>query len=330
MPRDLEGLADLVVLTVKNAMAPYQERIALLEKDNADLRAQLAVVPTLRDRVVAVETKSAMPLPAPVIPEPADLSPIQERIMLLEKDTADVRAQLAVVSDLRDRVVVVETKAAMPLPQPVEKPEPVDLTPLIERVVAAEVGMSGLRERFATLETKEQPTADGLSAADVDLRIGDRLTPIQSLIADARERLAAVEVRQPIPGPAGKDGKDGVDGKDGAPGRDGQDGTGWDGLIVEPAGERGFTFKSFRGDRVTDHGTFAMPTPVYRDVYRDGTTYERGEMVTYGGSMWHCNESTRTKPGDGLKAWTLVVKRGRDGKDGRDAMDPVPVVSIKR
>jgi hypothetical protein len=30
-----------------------------------------------------------------------------------------------------------------------------------------------------------------------------------------------------------------------------------------------------------------------------------------------------------LKAWTLIVKRGRDGKDGRDAVT-TPVVAIGR
>ena len=61
----------------------------------------------------------------------------------------------------------------------------------------------------------------------------------------------------------------------------------------------------------------------------DGKTYERGDGVTWAGSEWHCNEPTTTKPGDGSKAWTLKVKRGRDGKDGRDAMT-APVLSVKR
>jgi hypothetical protein len=50
-------------------------------------------------------------------------------------------------------------------------------------------------------------------------------------------------------------------------------------------------------------------------------------MVTSGGSCWHCNEPTTTKPGEGSKAWRLMVKRGRDGKDGLNA-PTVPVVKI--
>jgi hypothetical protein len=55
----------------------------------------------------------------------------------------------------------------------------------------------------------------------------------------------------------------------------------------------------------------------YQGVYQDGKAYELGDVTTWAGSTWHCNEPTETKPGDGSKAWTLMVKRGRDGKDGK-------------
>jgi hypothetical protein len=55
----------------------------------------------------------------------------------------------------------------------------------------------------------------------------------------------------------------------------------------------------------------------YQGVYVEGKSYDVGELVTWGGSMWHANELTETKPGDGSKAWTLTCKRGRDGKDGK-------------
>jgi hypothetical protein len=65
-------------------------------------------------------------------------------------------------------------------------------------------------------------------------------------------------------------------------------------------------------------GKDGMPGLEYCGVFSDGQTYDRGQLVTYAGATWHCNESTPTKPGDGSKAWTLMVKRGRDGKDGKD------------
>lgn len=58
-----------------------------------------------------------------------------------------------------------------------------------------------------------------------------------------------------------------------------------------------------------------LPTTRYRGVYRDGEGYDLGDMATWGGSVWHCNGTTREQPGSS-PAWTLAVKRGRDGKDG--------------
>jgi hypothetical protein len=42
--------------------------------------------------------------------------------------------------------------------------------------------------------------------------------------------------------------------------------------------------------------------------------YHEGNLVTHDGSMWHCNRETDSKPGQS-DAWTLCVKRGRDGRD---------------
>ena len=89
------------------------------------------------------------------------------------------------------------------------------------------------------------------------------------------ERVVALETRPPQPGPAGQDGAPGPPGKDGADGKPGLE---------------------------------------YRGVFVEGQTYERGDLVTWGGSAWHCNETTTIRPGDGAKAWTLMVKRGRDSK----------------
>ena len=55
----------------------------------------------------------------------------------------------------------------------------------------------------------------------------------------------------------------------------------------------------------------------YQGVFQDGKSYDPGDVVTWGGSAWHANEPTVSKPGESAKAWTLVVKRGRDGKDGK-------------
>jgi hypothetical protein len=65
-------------------------------------------------------------------------------------------------------------------------------------------------------------------------------------------------------------------------------------------------------------GKDGAPGLEYCGVFADGQVYNVGQIVTAGGSAWHCNEATTTRPGDGAKAWTLMVKRGRDyGKDGK-------------
>jgi hypothetical protein len=47
-----------------------------------------------------------------------------------------------------------------------------------------------------------------------------------------------------------------------------------------------------------------------------GGPYKRGNFVTHQGSLWHCNLDTENKPGKDPVAWTLCVKRGKDGFDG--------------
>ena len=64
-------------------------------------------------------------------------------------------------------------------------------------------------------------------------------------------------------------------------------------------------------------------------MYQDGKSYDVGQITTWGGASWHANTATTSKPGDGSKDWTLMVKRGRDGKDGRDA-EVMPVVKVGR
>ena len=56
------------------------------------------------------------------------------------------------------------------------------------------------------------------------------------------------------------------------------------------------------------------PALRYRGAYEDGAEYDVGEFVTDGGSVWHCNRKTKTRPSDGGENWTLAVKRGRDGR----------------
>ena len=217
-------------------------------------------------------------------------------------------------------VVTTITRALVPMQAEVKA--------LQERLVAWEARWSdlgALRERIAVVETK---AAQAPAPPAPAVHAGPELADLTTALGQLRERTAVLETRAPIPGPPGANGEHGTHGRDGKDGRDGRDGLGFGELAVEHDGERTFTIKAIDGERVKALGTFALAYPIYRGVYVDAKTYDAADRVTWAGSEWHCNEPTRSKPGDGSKAWTLCVKRGRDGKDGQDAPS-LPVVKVR-
>jgi len=270
-PDDVEALAGELTLTLKTVLAPVLARMAALEAHLSRLPAQDEALAQLRDRLVALETKVAIPAP---VTEPVDLTP------------------------LHTRLAVIETKAAS---APVLTPPP-DLTPLLERLRAVEL----------QLELRLTETAPILGA----------ITELTKDASTVRERLAVVETRAPVPGPAGANG---VDGHDGLHGKDGADGLGFTDLAVDFDGDRTVALR-FDRDGVSKVFPIVLPFLRYQGVFQDGKAYSPGDTVTWAGSTWHANDATTTKPGDGSKAWTLIVKRGRDGKDGLDAPGALPVV----
>lgn len=110
----------------------------------------------------------------------------------------------------------------------------------------------------------------------------------------------------------------GVKGDPGEPGRDGKDGQ--DGLSfqsfqfdVEHDGERKWILKwsDAAGKSITRE--YSVPTLIYRDIYREGRAYARGDAVTFGGCVWIALQDTSEKPGNGCKDWRLSVKAGGPG-----------------
>jgi len=102
----------------------------------------------------------------------------------------------------------------------------------------------------------------------------------------------------------------------GADGKDGKDGFALSDFDAEMRDLGRTLILRFKGDEVEQVYELGLATPVYRGVFRQGEAYEIGDLVTFGGSVWHCQAPTTEKPGDGNKAWVLAVKHGRDGKDG--------------
>jgi hypothetical protein len=105
-------------------------------------------------------------------------------------------------------------------------------------------------------------------------------------------------------------------------GKDGSDGLGFEDLEVQHDGERTFTVRFVRGEKVKEFA-FKVPVLIERGVYRAGQTYERGDGVTRDGSFWVAQKETSAKPGESPD-WRMAVKKGRDGKDGERGIKGEP------
>lgn len=109
-----------------------------------------------------------------------------------------------------------------------------------------------------------------------------------------------------------------IDGNDGTPGKDGRDGFSLENFDASLMDDGRTILLSFKQGSEAFTVELGFPVMIYRGVYSEGTTYQRGDTVTFGGSLWHCDRESSAKP-DTIgeqKAWTLCAKRGRDGKDG--------------
>jgi hypothetical protein len=82
--------------------------------------------------------------------------------------------------------------------------------------------------------------------------------------------------------------------------------------------ERRFTVNVRLSDGETKETHFRIPVLAFRDVFKEGTVYERGDVVRWDHSSWHCSaEKTKGTPGISPD-WKLLVKRGDRGRDGKD------------
>ena len=88
------------------------------------------------------------------------------------------------------------------------------------------------------------------------------------------------------------------------------------GIDIQQSEQRCFTLTVNRTSGASETKSFDVPVMIYQGVFKSCQEYLPGDTVTWGGSLWHCDEQTQDKPGEaGSKGWTLVAKRGRDGRD---------------
>lgn len=187
----------------------------------------------------------------------------------------------------------------------------------VEREIAPlKAENEGLKARLEAIESRPAPEVvkgdagdPGRDGADgKDGRDGADGRGVKDLLIDRDGNLVATmdDGEMKMLGP--------IIGKDGAPGKDGRDGFSLDNFDVQPTDERTLELIFEQGDRREIY-ELVFPVAVYRGVYKEGEGYVRGDMVTWGGSLWHCDAETKDKPG--TDDWTLACKKGRDGKDAK-------------
>lgn len=194
------------------------------------------------------------------------------------------------------------------------------LADLIDKFFDAAI--APIAERLAVLESRPLPERgdpgpkgedgkdgrDGVDGRSVTIEeVRSYLDAELATWALGFERRAQDVLRQAIDGiEKPKDGRDGRDGKDGR-----------DGLAVEDfevtIDGRDLTVTVTRGD-FTKSRTIRIPALLDAGIFRDGTTYEQGDGVTFGGSYWIAQkDQPEGKPGNSSD-WRLAVKKGRDGR----------------
>jgi hypothetical protein len=102
---------------------------------------------------------------------------------------------------------------------------------------------------------------------------------------------------------------------------------GVDGVTVTQDSVREFSVTLSKSSGAESVLKASLPAMIYKGVWRPCAA-EPGDTFTFGGSMWHCDKATESKPGESSD-WTLATKRGRDGNDAvQIKRDPPEVVKL--
>lgn len=303
---DLDDIADVVASAVKAATAPLIERLDAQARLIADLEA--------RDMPVAIKGDPG------------------------EVDMEEVRG---ILSDL-----VSAAFATIPAPQDGKSVDPNEVRQMVEEAVAA---LPPAKDGESVDMAEVKVLIDDAFEAKVPPRIFDAVKAIpapqapepiapdmDAIEASIHEGIAKAVAKLP----AAKDGENGIGladalidhdghlvitmtdgrtkalgnvvGKDGERGKDGETFT-LDDFDIEQTDDRTLEFKFLRGD--TMH-TFELefPVPIFREAFKEGRDYRKGDMVVWGGSLWAATKDTAAKPDSPDSGWMIAARKGRDGK----------------
>ena len=294
---------------VSNAPAPDVE--SMVKAEIAKLPAQAA--PELPDVATMVSEAVA------VIPVPRDGKSVtvDDVTPILQELVSNAVAEIPVPKDGKDfdpamlkqavEEAVSEAVAAIPVPQDGKSVTTEDVQPMIQELVSASMPelpdvKSLVNEAIAALPAAE-PGKDGENGRDaLSLEIlpfidEGKSYPRGSYATYNGGLWRAYEKTHGMRGwECLVDGVAGID--------------------IQQSEQRCFILTVNRTSGASETKSFDVPVMIYQGVFKSGQEYLPGDTVTWGGSLWHCDEQTQDKPGEaGSKGWTLAAKRGRDGRD---------------
>ncbi|WP_260581192.1 hypothetical protein [Sphingopyxis sp. PET50] len=220
------------------------------------------------------------------------------------------------------RAEVEKAVAALPAPEPIMvEPREVDMDAL--REIVDELAQQSVSEQL--------PDAiKGIPVPEAPAPIEPDMEAIGKMIADGVAK-AVGELPEPKKGDDGvgvagalidKEGhlvlttSDGrthdlglVVGKDGKPGETFT----LDDFDIEQTDERTLEFKFLNGNMMHSF-ELEFPVPIFREAYKEGREYRKGDMVVWGGSLWAATKDTGAKPDTPDSGWMIAARRGRDAK----------------
>ncbi len=275
---DMGVLAEEIAAIVREQV---ESATAPLATENAELRKRLEAVERATAEPKSFDTMIAEAIAALPTPQDGKSVTLDDVQPLIDDAVAAAVARLPTPVNGKDAdpAAIVEAVtaavAALPAPKDGKSVTVADVEPVIEQAVARAV---------AALPVAKDGV--GLAGALIDRNGVLKMTLSDGTMVDLGR----------------------VDGKNGDPG------LGFDDMEVVYDGERMFALEFARGDQVKTY-TFALPMMIDRGVYRAGQAYQKGDCVSYGGSLWIAQADTDTKPDGADSGWRLSVKRGRDGRN---------------
>lgn len=328
----MAGIAPVISEYVERATAPLIEQNKSLAERNSALSARIE---TLEGREIPdvspfCDADTVRGLVAEMLPDTeAELEPLRAE----NKALADENAALAERNTaLEKRIEALEAREMPTLPDDLDEHlKSIDeliseMDAINGRIEKTHEGLRAIEERpEVDMEVVKQlvdeavaelpPPEPGKKGDDCDMAevarmVAERVDGAVAKIPPAKDGLGLADA---LRGPEGNLILTMTDGstRDLGPinGRNGETFT-LDDFDIEAIDERSVRMKFTKGNECHSFD-LEFPIPVYRGVWKAGG-YVRGDVVTWGGHMWHCDDPTEAKPGE--DGWTQCVKKGRDGR----------------